>query len=247
MKPLIHLLALLILLSSFSFSFAVDTDGDGVDDIQDAFPEDASQQYLQIEDAISEILDPNLRNCFEEQSGGMETAGEVIRIDCSWRGVASLEGIEHFSELEVLLVADPQLVDVSHIRNLVDLREINLSWGSRSISEISALTALRQLEHLDLAGQPISDFTPLAGLERLAWLSVEHTRLSDLAQLGEKGQLISLNIDSTLVREIADLGFAPILERLSASNLQLRAIPSLTELPALIDINLRDNNLTELV
>jgi len=246
LKPLIHLLALLILLSSFSFSFAVDTDGDGVDDIQDAFPEDASQQYLQIEDAISEILDPNLRNCVEEQSGGMETAGEVIRIDCSWRGVASLEGIESFSELEVLLVADPQLVDVSYIRNLVDLREINLSWGSRSISEISALTALRQLEHLYLAGQPISDFTPLAGLERLAWLSVEHTRLSDLAQLGEKGQLISLNIDSTLVREIADLGFAPILERLSASNLQLRAIPSLTELPALIDVNLRDNNLTKL-
>ena len=75
LKRLISFFALLVSLLSFSFALAVDSDGDGVDDIQDAFPEDASRQYLSFDEALGEIEDPNLRRCIEERQNGAETAG----------------------------------------------------------------------------------------------------------------------------------------------------------------------------
>ena len=58
-------LSLLILISSFQLSllsYAADRDGDGIEDIQDAYPDDASRQYLPIAEAISKVEDQNLRS-----------------------------------------------------------------------------------------------------------------------------------------------------------------------------------------
>ena len=55
LKRLISFFALLISLFSFSFALAVDSDSDGVDDIQDAYPEDASKQYLPIDLSLIHI------------------------------------------------------------------------------------------------------------------------------------------------------------------------------------------------
>ena len=103
LKRLISFFALLISLVSFSFALAVDSDGDGVDDIQDAFPEDASKQYLLIDEALSKIKDPNLRSCLTDQTQGHQTAGELIETGCpEWNNVQSLEGLQHFTELEII-------------------------------------------------------------------------------------------------------------------------------------------------
>ena len=128
LKLLIHFLALLTLLSSFSFAFAVDTDGDGVDDIQDAFPEDASQQYLPIDEALSKIEDPNLRSCLEGQTQGFQTAGELTETGCpQWNNVSSLEGLQHFTELEVVWGDGPNYSDLTPLQNLIDLRYLRLN------------------------------------------------------------------------------------------------------------------------
>ena len=102
LKRLISIFALLVSLFSFSLALAVDSDGDGVDDIQDAYPEDASRQYLSFDEALGEIEDPNLRRCIEERQNGAETAGELAYLDCNHYDVGSLSGIEHFTELEQL-------------------------------------------------------------------------------------------------------------------------------------------------
>ncbi len=63
------------------FALAVDSDGDGVDDIQDSFPNDASKQYLSFGDALSGIEDPSLRGCIDNQWNGTDSAGSVTAID----------------------------------------------------------------------------------------------------------------------------------------------------------------------
>ena len=60
-----HLLLLLMLIVLSAGAIGADTDGDGVDDIQDAYPDDASKQYLPIAEAISKVEDQNLRSCLE--------------------------------------------------------------------------------------------------------------------------------------------------------------------------------------
>ena len=45
-----------------------DSDGDGIGDNADAFPDDASRQYVDMADAIGEIQDNRLRRCIENAS-----------------------------------------------------------------------------------------------------------------------------------------------------------------------------------
>ncbi len=242
-------LSLLILISSFQLSllsYAADRDGDGIEDIQDAYPDDASRQYLPIAEAISKVEDQNLRSCIENQHNFRETAGEVFDVECRHTGVASLSGIENFSELERLWLDDSNLRDISPIAKLVDLNTFDISWGSQGVTDISALAELEKLQWLDTEGQPIADFSPLATLSRIEYLQIGGSRLSDLSQLGDKPSLTHLQINDSLVREIADLAFAPKLETLYAWNLQLKTMPSLEGLSSLRNLHLSSNQLTQI-
>ena len=103
-------------------------------------------------------------------------------MECRHTGVASLSGIENFSELERLWLDDSNLRDISPIAKLVDLNTFDISWGSRGITDISALAELEKLQRLDTEGQPIADFSPLATLSQIEYLQISHSRLSDLTQ-----------------------------------------------------------------
>ena len=121
----------LLLLIAFAFcplaALSADSDGDGVEDIQDAYPEDATKQYLPLVEALAKIEDPSLRTCVENQHGARETAGEVLDINCQNLGVASLRGIEHFTQLERLWLNDSNLTELSPLSDLVDLLFLNIS------------------------------------------------------------------------------------------------------------------------
>jgi len=57
------LLSALSLFASISLtSFAADSDGDGVDDLQDAYPNDSSKQYLPFAEALEKVEDASLRD-----------------------------------------------------------------------------------------------------------------------------------------------------------------------------------------
>ena len=118
------LLLLLVALSGPAWS--ADSDGDGVDDLQDAFPNDADRQYLDLATAITGIADDRLRQCVENHTQGHETAGELTYLDCNHWGINSIVGVEAFSELEELHLSDPNFSDLSPLSNLIDLRSLNV-------------------------------------------------------------------------------------------------------------------------
>ena len=62
---------------------SVDSDGDGVGDNSDAYPNDASRQYLPFDEALAGITDTNLKQCIESQAAGAETAGDITYLDCN--------------------------------------------------------------------------------------------------------------------------------------------------------------------
>ena len=247
LKPLIHLLALLILLSSFSFSFAVDTDGDGVDDIQDAFPQDASQQYLPIDEALSKIEDPNLRSCLEGQTQGFQTAGELTETGCpQWNNVSSLEGLQHFTELEVVWGDGPNYSDLTPLQNLIDLRYLRLNHpqGTR-ISDAAPLAGLINLVELGLSGSNVGSFEFLSQMQQLETLDLNDTRLSSISLLGNLPNLKRLYIRSTLVRELDGIENLIDLEALDIQGLQLTSIDQLLgNNQSLQNLQAGNNNLT---
>ena len=75
-----------------------DSDGDGVGDNSDAAPNDPAVQYLALGEALAGIADDALRSCVENQSRGLESAGDLTSLECSYRGVRSFEGLQIVSQ-----------------------------------------------------------------------------------------------------------------------------------------------------
>ena len=59
-----------------------DSDGDGVGDNTDAYPNDATQQYLNYQEALAQLADERLRQCFEDQYAGADNVSVVTSLRC---------------------------------------------------------------------------------------------------------------------------------------------------------------------
>ena len=85
-------------------------------------------------------------------------------------GIKNLKGLEHAINLEVLLIWNSEIHDLTPLSELRNLR--TLSLVGNQISDISPLINLTQLEHLELKNNQITDFTPLLNLTSLGYLDI---------------------------------------------------------------------------
>ena len=94
--------------------------------------------------------------------------------------IASLEGIQHATNLESFHGDEIGVSDLSPLWNLPSLRVLELDWGGR-ITSINGIEKLTKLERLDLDGQKLTDISPLKNLPNLRHLEIEenHLDLSD--------------------------------------------------------------------
>ena len=219
-----------------------------MDDLQDAYPNDAAKQYLPIAEAISKVADANLRSCLSNETQNFEHAGQLIETSCpQWRSVQSLEGLQNFTELEVIYGDGPGYTDLSPLALLIDLRTLQLNnpQGARFV-DASPLAGLENLESLRLNQSNISDFAFLSKLQQLKYLELSNSRLSNLADLRNLSNLEELYIHNTLVRDLGDTSVFAKLRRLDVQSLQLTDIDALfVNNPSLTSLYAGNNNLTE--
>lgn len=109
--------------------------------------------------------------------------------------------------------------DLSPLENLVELRRLELR-GSRT-TDLSPLSSLRQITHLNLNQNPIASLAPLENITQLRELSVAQAALSEPISLGSLHELRHL-----------DLSFN-----------EITALTALVELPFLSTVDLRNNAL----
>lgn len=76
-----------------------------------------------------EVSDYGLRNCLAQTIGerGIRRAGELVRLVCSHAGISSLDGIEIFTELATLGLANNQLTTIEPLLRLGKLRSVSLT------------------------------------------------------------------------------------------------------------------------
>lgn len=98
------------------------------------------------------IPDEALRRCVAQHvgDGGMTTAGELVQLNCSHAGVASLEGIEVFTALSHLKLSSNAITDIGPLAPLANLAEVYLE-GNR-VSSLLPLRGLLQLVYLNVQG-----------------------------------------------------------------------------------------------
>ncbi|MGX8692211.1 MAG: leucine-rich repeat domain-containing protein [Clostridia bacterium] len=170
-------------------------------------------------------------------------------------GMLSIREIElSQAQLSELAAALPQCAihsetAVAEVRELTlggltfreDVTELDLS--GRQLSDISAVSACRQLKKLDLSGNEISDLTPLMDLPYLEELSVADNQIVDLRPLMAMKSLQKVDASHNAIGSTAPLFALTELCELDLSENELKDLSGLASLEKLKVLNLENTHL----
>ena len=113
-------------------------------------------------------------------NGSYET--DAAYVDASGQEVASLQGVQHFTSLQVLVLNRNPGIDISGASELLTSVQ-SLSLADCGLTDVSALSGLTQLLTLDLMLNDIADISPLRYLTGLTELHLSmNERLEDISR-----------------------------------------------------------------
>ena len=192
-----------------------------------------------VETAV-DIPDPNLRAAVETALG--EAAGDPINPSAMAR-------------LTYLEARNANISDLTGLEGATNLKELELgredvgdgSWqNSNSVSDLSPLAGLTQLEGLNLRQNAVKDISALAGLTHLTHLSVEENRVSDVSALIRLTNLVDLWLDGNQISDISPLGGLTQVTRLGIGVNNISDISALAGLTNLTFMRMGGNNISDL-
>ena len=233
--------------------------------------------------AIVTIADANLRAVIADSLGKARNASitraemaTLTRIDAPNKGIRSLTGLEHATNLQTLelgyvwvnneLVNSNDISNLSPLSNLTNLTRLdlwynsisdisalsnltNLTWlylSQNSISDISALSNLTNLRILGLSGNSISDISALSNLTNLTWLYLSRNIISDISALSNLTNLETLGLDGNSISDISVLSNLTNLEILDLSGNSISDISALSNLTNLENLGLDGNSISDI-
>lgn len=164
---------------------------------------------FQVSDFVT-FPDANLEAAIRDILGQLE--GDIMRpkcLDCvglnlKGKGIASIEGLQYFENLEFLSLA-PDTND-------------QINWTYNEVSDLTPLTNLTKLTKLYLKENHISDITPLAGLTELTELSLNVNQVEDISPIQNCTKLVDLRFNKNKVNDISSLSNLVNLVTFWASN-----------------------------
>ena len=192
-----------------------------------------------VETAV-DIPDPNLRAAVETALG--KAAGDPINPSAMAR-------------LTYLEARNANISDLTGLEGATNLKELELgredvgdgSWqNSNSVSDLSPLVGLTQLEGLNLRHNAVKDISALAGLTHLTHLSVEENRVSDVSALIRLTNLVDLWLDGNQISDISPLAELTQVTRLGIGVNNISDISALAGLTNLTFMRMGGNNISDL-
>jgi Leucine-rich repeat (LRR) protein len=163
-----------------------------------------------------------------------------------------------------LNLSDNQLTDITPLKDLTSLTFLDLRQNQ--LTDITPLSKLTSLTSLDLSQNQLTDITPLAALTSLTSLDLGNNRLTDIASLAELPSLNNLKLGSDNIYtytfgkhtvstidmrnnhylNIAQLSLLKSLKTLHLGAIGLKDISPLHELPFLTELNVKNNDLSDI-
>jgi Leucine-rich repeat (LRR) protein len=194
--------------------------------------------------------DPNLEAAIREAIG--KATGDIYQsdlegltlLDASHRNIVDLTGLEHCTDLIILLLVHNQISDISPLANLTNLTDLSLS--SNQISDISPLANLTSLTVLELHYNQISDISPLASLTNLTQLPLDYNQISDISPLASLTKLTYLGLSHNLISDISPLASLTNLANLVLEDNQISDVSPVANLTCLTNLILRYNQISDI-
>jgi len=152
--------------------------------------------------------------------------------------------IQECKRLQKLIVRGNEIGDISFVSILKNLTHLNLS--SNKISDISFLSDLKDLTHLNLNSNQISDISFLSDLYNLTSLHLGSNQISDISFLSELEQLKTLDVSSNEISDVSILSRLFRLVSLKLSSNKIRNIRFLSGLTHLKNLYLSFNQISDI-
>ena len=187
-----------------------------------------------------DLPDTSLRAAVETALGKAEddsiTPSEMAtltRLEANNANISDLTGFEFATHLKALWLDGEEVVQGT--------------WrNSNSVSDLSPLAGLTNLERLGLWQNSVEDLSPLAGLTKLTELYLGINSVKDLSPLAELTNLESLFLDSNGILNLSPLAGLIKLTRLSLSGNSIKDLSPLTGLTNLKWMSLAWNSISDL-
>lgn len=158
-------------------------------------------------------------------------------------GAFSLDRLADLGRLERLEIELMRVPTLDGLERLSTLKRLKLHGPPGPLTQYPSLvplSALTELESLDLFRTEISSLKPLETLASLKDLILSFSSLKDLDGVGGMPQLTVLRIDNTLVSDLGPLADHPRLERLDINKTRVRSLSVIPSLRQLRDLSLSD-------
>ena len=173
--------------------------------------------------------------------GGLAALQEL---NLDGNSIADVAALGRLTRLRQLWLNGNAISDVTALGNLVRLKGLDL--GNNSISDVTALGRLTGLPELTLNANNISDVTALGRLTNLQGLYLSDNNISDVTPLGKlKDNLLVLFLGNNDISDMAPLESSRSLGQLWLNGNDITRV-ALAKLPALVLLNLDDNDISDL-
>lgn len=198
-----------------------------------------------------DIPDPALKAAIEEALGLVDPTPmdmlELDRLEAPMRCISDLTGLHYATHLQWLDVSRGNsnggagIWDISPLSGLTNLKHLNLN--NNYISDLSALSGMDLLEYLDIHDNRVSDLSPLAGKTRLhtAYLYRQWDQtgdlLTDISVLAGLWNLSTLHLEENHISDLSPLANLMSLTDLNVTSNPLNDEACSVYIPLIIEHN----------
>ena len=144
--------------------------------------------------------DANLRTAVREDLGLADNETltqakmlELTSLHAPQAGISNLTGLEHATNLTLLVLWQNQISSLTPIQNLTTLTEIRI--GGNQIGSVAPLGGLTKLTRLGLQRNNISNISALSSLVNLQWLRLVGNSITDFSPLSSLSNLTDVDVE----------------------------------------------------
>lgn len=204
------------------------------------------------------IPDPGLRQCINVHLGKPADAAlaesdvaSIGELDCGairrqrHYNIRDLSGAEHLTGATRIDLDGNSISDLTPLAGLVQLQHLDLS-RNQDIVDLSALSGLSQLQSLEMYATGLRDISAITGLSTLRTLDLGATPIDDLSELAHLTRLQHLHLNNNDIPDVSDLSGLTQLETLELeSNGSLTDLSPLSGLSSLRTLDLWGTNVED--
>jgi len=148
--------------------------------------------------------------------------------------------------LQTLIVENIDFPSMQMLSALTQLKQLTVRGCALSGTDLTAIAALPNLEHLVLSDCSLSSIKPLSNAKNLVTLDLSKNTLRDISPLSFMDKLISLNVSNNALTDLNSLSALTTLQELDVSYNSLTSVAALRTCTALIKLNLSNNQLDKM-